>query len=135
MEDHPSENEYKTSILICPVCNHPEANMISHLLDIPYYDDFMMITINCPKCGFSEYEVGEFIIISGIDAPGGIKKELHAFLPEGSEKRIVIHLSGDITPNDPPTNKGIALNSQIRVVINSSAGSTQLLLVPAGRLA
>lgn len=72
-------------------------------------------------------ENGEFIIISG-SGISGLKQELLPFLPEGSEKRLLIRLSTSITPDIP-------LNSKIRVIINSSVESTQLLLVPAGRLA
>jgi len=75
---------------------------------------------------------GKFIIISG-SGTSGIKQELASTLPEGSEKRIVIRLSESITPATSPDG-GIALNSNIRVIINTSAETTQLLLVPAGSL-
>ena len=69
---------------------------------------------------------GEFIIISGFGT-SGIKQEPNPLLPEASEKRLVIRLDASITPD-------ISLSSQIRVIINSSAESTQLLIVPAGSL-
>lgn len=72
-------------------------------------------------------EQGEFIIISG-SGTVNVKQEPRSTLPEASEKRIVIRLSSDITPDIP-------LNSKMRIIINSSVESTQLLLVPAGRLA
>ena len=77
-------------------------------------------------------ESGEYIIISGSN--GNIKQEPASTIPEGATKRIVIRLSSDITPNDVDDD-GLALNSKIRVVINSSVETTQLLLVPAGRIA
>jgi len=71
-------------------------------------------------------ENGEFIIISGTGTVG-IKQESSATLPEASEKRFVISLHDDLA--------NIPLSSNIRVIINSSAESTQQLLIPAGRLA
>ena len=71
---------------------------------------------------------GEFIIISGFGGISGLKQEAGSALPIVSEKRFLIHLDTSITPNIP-------LNSQIRVIINSSVETTQLLLVPAGSLA
>jgi len=70
---------------------------------------------------------GKYIIISGFGI-SGIIQETGSALPIASEKRIVIRLDTSITPNIP-------LNSQIRVIINSSVETTQLLLVPAGSLA
>ena len=71
---------------------------------------------------------GEFIIISGFGGFGSLKQEAGSALPIASEKRILIHLDTSITPNIP-------LNSQIRVIINSSVETTKLFLVPAGSLA
>jgi len=72
-------------------------------------------------------EEGEFIIISGTGTSGILQEPL-SFLPEGSEKRIVIRLNDGILTDIP-------LNSKMRIVINSAVETTQLLLVPAGRLA
>jgi len=69
-------------------------------------------------------EQGEFAIISGFGI-SGLKLEQNSILPQASEKRLVIRLSTSITTD-------IALNDNIRVIINTSASTTQLLLVPAG---
>lgn len=69
---------------------------------------------------------GEFIIISGFGI-SSLKQESAAHLPEASEKRLVIRLSASIDPD-------ISLSSNIRVIINSTAESTQLLIIPAGSL-
>ena len=71
---------------------------------------------------------GEFIIISGFGT-GSLIQEITSFLPEASEKRLVIRLDHD-DANLP----NIALNENIRVIINSSVETTQLVLVPAGSL-
>jgi len=68
---------------------------------------------------------GEFIIISGFGT-GSLIQETASSLPEGSEKRLVIRLSGSLSD--------ITLNANIRVVINSSVETTQLLIVPAGSI-
>ena len=72
-------------------------------------------------------EQGEFIIIAATGTGGNIRQETSSGLPEGSEKRIIIRLNTAMPD--------IALNANIRVVINSSVETTQLLLVPAGSLA
>ena len=77
-------------------------------------------------------ENGEFIIISGFGNTG-IIQETGSSIPIGGEKRFVIRL-GALTANDS-TNAGITLNSQLRVIINSSVETVQELLVPAGSLA
>ena len=77
-------------------------------------------------------EAGEYIIISG-SGNTGIIQEKGAAIPIGGEKRFVIRL-GDLPTNDP-TDNGITLNSQFRVIINSSVETIQELLIPAGSLA
>ncbi|MCY3413873.1 MAG: ZPR1 zinc finger domain-containing protein [Candidatus Heimdallarchaeota archaeon] len=52
MNDLPRKSEYIVNKMVCPDCGYEEANIVTHLLDIPHYDDFMMIAINCPECKF-----------------------------------------------------------------------------------
>jgi len=52
MSDEYTTGEYQIEHITCPSCQFSQANVISHLLDIPYYKDFIMININCPDCGF-----------------------------------------------------------------------------------
>ncbi|RMG26132.1 MAG: ZPR1 zinc finger domain-containing protein [Methanobacteriota archaeon] len=35
----------------CPACGNEDAKLIQRLLQIPYYDDFHMISFFCKKCG------------------------------------------------------------------------------------
>ncbi len=44
--------DYVISQFTCPDCGNTDAKMISHLMDIPYYNDFMMLNFSCDKCGF-----------------------------------------------------------------------------------
>ncbi len=37
--------------MTCPSCGNEEAQLIQRLLQIPYYDDFHMISFFCKKCG------------------------------------------------------------------------------------
>ena len=52
MSDIPTKSEYTVSEMVCPDCGDEHASIITHLLDIPYYDDFMMMNINCSVCKF-----------------------------------------------------------------------------------
>ncbi|MHA2249713.1 MAG: ZPR1 zinc finger domain-containing protein [Candidatus Kariarchaeaceae archaeon] len=45
-------SDYQVKDIDCPVCDNQNAKMITDQLDIPYYTDFMMMSINCIKCGF-----------------------------------------------------------------------------------
>ncbi|OLS27802.1 MAG: hypothetical protein HeimC2_09950 [Candidatus Heimdallarchaeota archaeon LC_2] len=50
-----SENEkhdYKTQQITCPACLDDNATALTHILDIPYYDDFILVNMNCNKCGY-----------------------------------------------------------------------------------
>ncbi len=51
MEEYKRDSSYNISKFICPECGNEDANMISHILDIPHYDDFMMLSLHCKKCG------------------------------------------------------------------------------------
>lgn len=51
MTNSNNENsKFQISSFRCPECENEDAKMITHVLDIPYYDDFMMITITCDRC-------------------------------------------------------------------------------------
>lgn len=50
--DELERSEYQIREVICPSCEAENAKFITHLLDIPYYEDFLMVNINCPECGF-----------------------------------------------------------------------------------
>lgn len=52
MSDIPKKSEYVVSEMACPDCENEHASIITHILDIPYYDDFMMVNINCSECKF-----------------------------------------------------------------------------------
>jgi zinc finger protein len=51
-EDELEPSEYQIREVICPSCEAENAKFITHLLDIPYYEDFLMVNINCPSCGY-----------------------------------------------------------------------------------
>ncbi len=51
MEEYKRDSSYNISKFICPECGNEEADMISHILDIPHYDDFMMLSLHCKLCG------------------------------------------------------------------------------------
>jgi zinc finger protein len=51
VEEYKRDNSYNISKFVCPECGNEDAAMISHILDIPHYDDFMMLNLNCKKCG------------------------------------------------------------------------------------
>ena len=108
--------------------NSIDINEVEHLFDSVNSDSSTFtVATDLPTDG-------TFIIISGKN--GGIIQELGSALPIASEKRIVIRLGAldaNHTPTTPPS--GIALNSQFRVIINSSAETVQELLIPAGSLA
>ena len=70
---------------------------------------------------------GEFIIVSG-SGTSNLIQEKGSAIPIAGEKRFIIRLDSSITPN-------IALNSQIRVIIDSDVETVQELLIPAGSLA
>ncbi|NDB55201.1 ZPR1 zinc finger domain-containing protein, partial [archaeon] len=46
------DHGYNIEIISCPSCLEESAKVVSHILDIPYYDDFAMINIACDKCGY-----------------------------------------------------------------------------------
>ncbi len=46
------DNDYQIKDMDCPSCDNDEAKLISHHLDIPYYEDYVMLNINCASCGF-----------------------------------------------------------------------------------
>ena len=45
-------NPYEIQHIDCPSCQSANANVVSHVMDIPYYDDFIMVGVNCTNCGF-----------------------------------------------------------------------------------
>lgn len=45
-------SEYHIKNIECPSCDNRNAKLITHELDIPYYDDFVIVNINCSICGF-----------------------------------------------------------------------------------
>ncbi|MCE7737391.1 MAG: ZPR1 zinc finger domain-containing protein [Candidatus Heimdallarchaeota archaeon] len=47
-----SQNPYEIQNIDCPSCQSDGANVVSHVMDIPYYDDFIMVGVSCSKCGF-----------------------------------------------------------------------------------
>jgi zinc finger protein len=51
-EDEGEQYEYQIREVRCPSCEAENAKFITHLLDIPYYEDFLMVNINCPECGY-----------------------------------------------------------------------------------
>jgi len=51
-DDLPRSSDYQIESITCPACHNENANVITHLLDIPYYNDFVSITIHCPQCGY-----------------------------------------------------------------------------------
>lgn len=51
MTDH-GDNAYEIKTINCPNCQSDGANIISHVLDIPHYDDFIMVSVNCRDCGY-----------------------------------------------------------------------------------
>ncbi|MDH5402112.1 MAG: ZPR1 zinc finger domain-containing protein [Candidatus Heimdallarchaeota archaeon] len=52
MTEDLKKNEYKIKQVECPECKFDQANLITHLMDIPYYEDYLMISIACNKCGY-----------------------------------------------------------------------------------
>lgn len=44
--------KYNIEIIKCPSCLSENAKVLSHVLDIPYYNDFAMINISCDGCGY-----------------------------------------------------------------------------------
>jgi len=104
-----------------------EINDVEHVFDSNHTGGGSPDFVTAHGSGGTLPESGEFIIISGFGNVGLIQ-EAGSALPISSEKRIVIRLDTTITPDIP-------LNSQIRVIINSSVETTQLHLVPAGSFA
>ena len=47
-----SSKDYQFKDIECPSCEDENAKLISHLMDIPYYDDFLMVNISCRVCGY-----------------------------------------------------------------------------------
>ena len=47
-----SSIDFSVETIQCPACENEEAKIITHMLDIPYYDDFLMVNISCSECGF-----------------------------------------------------------------------------------
>lgn len=47
-----SSKPYEIKVIQCPSCEDENASLISHLMDIPYYKDFVMVNISCRNCGF-----------------------------------------------------------------------------------
>jgi len=104
-----------------------------HINEVEHVFDTAQSSTSTFTVGTDAPTTGKFIIISGSN--GSIIQETGSAIPIGGEKRIVIRLSDSITPNDPTGTTGIALNSQLRVIIDSSVETVQELLIPAGSLA
>ncbi|MFV2015351.1 MAG: ZPR1 zinc finger domain-containing protein [Candidatus Heimdallarchaeota archaeon] len=43
---------YEIQNIDCPTCPSEYATVISRILDIPHYDDFIMVSVNCRDCGY-----------------------------------------------------------------------------------
>ena len=52
MSEENTKGDYHIEKIICPSCQKEGANVITHILDIPYYEDFAMLNINCSSCGY-----------------------------------------------------------------------------------
>ncbi len=45
-------HDYKVQQITCPACLDEDATALTHVLDIPYYHDYVMVNMNCNKCGY-----------------------------------------------------------------------------------
>jgi zinc finger protein len=52
MPESGSPHDYQIKTVDCPTCDNDDAKLVSHLLDIPFYKDFMMLNLNCRQCGY-----------------------------------------------------------------------------------
>lgn len=84
-------SDYQIQTIVCPACNDENAKVITHILDIPYYDDFAMVNISCPKCG---YRSSDFVNLKSKDP---IHQKYHVTDESDGSTKIVRSTDGIVS--------------------------------------
>lgn len=125
MDSSRTQSNYQIKSIDCPSCDNKQANLISHVLDIPHYHDFMMLNLNCSECGFRSSDYFNF------SSKGHTKYEYHVESIEDDTTKIVRAKEGfvnvpelgiKIEPMNEPTTwirniEGVLIDMRKKLVI------------------